>query len=129
MAITFELPRALQPFARGNRVVRLDGRYATVRDALEALATQRGEQLTGEEYAARFSAALEPVTYAPLTPDAYRALGFPGADDLGNMFQHHEAFNAEVCALRDVERTRRLYPGVMNFARWLEQNASRIPLD
>ncbi len=88
-----------------------------------------GEQLTGEEYAARFSAALEPVTYAPLTPDAYRALGFPGADDLGNMFQHHEAFNAEVCALRDVERTRRLYPGVMNFARWLEQNASRIPLD
>jgi uncharacterized protein YbjT (DUF2867 family) len=87
-----------------------------------------GEQLTGEEYAARFSAALEPVTYAPLTADAYRALGFPGADDLGNMFQHHEDFNQEVCALRDVELTRKLYPGVMNFARWLEQNASRIPL-
>jgi molybdopterin converting factor small subunit len=40
MSITFELPRALQPFARGKRVVRLDGRYTTVRDALAALAAQ-----------------------------------------------------------------------------------------
>jgi uncharacterized protein YbjT (DUF2867 family) len=87
-----------------------------------------GEQLTGDEYAARFSAALEPVTYSPLSPDAFRALGFPGAEDLGNMFQHHELFNGEVCALRDVELTHRLHPGVMNFARWLELYASRIPL-
>jgi uncharacterized protein YbjT (DUF2867 family) len=87
-----------------------------------------GEQLTGEEMAARMSAFMGPVTYSPLTPDAYRALGFPGSDDLGNMFQHHQEFNGEVCGLRDVERTRKLYPGVMNFTRWLEQNASRIPL-
>ncbi len=35
--ITVELPRALRPFAQGNTVVTLDGRCATVGDALEKL--------------------------------------------------------------------------------------------
>jgi molybdopterin synthase sulfur carrier subunit len=35
--ITVELPGALRPFARGSEVVTLDGRCATVGEALESL--------------------------------------------------------------------------------------------
>lgn len=41
MAITIELPRALQPHAQGSPVVMLNERCATVGDALAALASQR----------------------------------------------------------------------------------------
>ncbi|HSQ69775.1 MAG TPA: NmrA family NAD(P)-binding protein, partial [Steroidobacteraceae bacterium] len=47
-----------------------------------------GEHLTGAEMAASLARALgREVRYAAISPDAYRALGFPGSDDLGNMFQ------------------------------------------
>jgi molybdopterin synthase sulfur carrier subunit len=38
--ITIELPRALQPYARGSTAVVIDQRCATVGDALTALASQ-----------------------------------------------------------------------------------------
>src|SRR5262249_33722321 len=48
-----------------------------------------GEHLTGTEMAAELSTALgQPVRYQAMSFDAYRKLGFPGADDLGNMFQY-----------------------------------------
>jgi hypothetical protein len=34
-------------------------------------------------------------------PEVYRAFGFPGADDLGNMFQFKRDFNDEFCVARD----------------------------
>ncbi len=47
-----------------------------------------GGHLTGEQMAAALSKALgEPVRYHAVPFDVYRGLGFPGADDLGNMFQ------------------------------------------
>ena len=49
-----------------------------------------GEHLTGAEIAARMGAALgEEVRYRPVTPAVFRSFGFPGADDLGNMFQYY----------------------------------------
>src|SRR5262249_42229619 len=45
-----------------------------------------GEHLTGAQMAQSFSRALgREVRYNNVTPDAYRHLGFPGAEDLGNM--------------------------------------------
>ena len=38
--VTIELPSALQPYARGNAVVTVDGPCATVGDALAALAAR-----------------------------------------------------------------------------------------
>ncbi|MDH4072335.1 MAG: NmrA/HSCARG family protein, partial [Gammaproteobacteria bacterium] len=47
-----------------------------------------GDQPTCAEMAAALSEALgRAVRYEPLSTDAYRKLGFPGAEDLGNMFQ------------------------------------------
>ena len=89
-----------------------------------------GEHLSGGEMAAALSRALgQPVSHDAVTPEAYRAFGFPGAEDLGNMFQYKRDFNAAFRAVRDVEGSRRLHPGLQSFEQWLADNASRIPLE
>ncbi len=89
-----------------------------------------GEHLTGEQMAAAFSRALgKEVRYNSITPEAYRALGFPGADDLGSMFQFKRDFEDYFCGVRDLAFARSLNPELQTFAQWLERNKSRIPLD
>jgi uncharacterized protein YbjT (DUF2867 family) len=87
-----------------------------------------GEHLTGRQLGAAFSKPLgEEVKYAPLSFDAYRALGFPGADDVGDMFQFFHDFEKECIEVRDVTAARRLNPELQTFSEWLETNGSRIP--
>jgi uncharacterized protein YbjT (DUF2867 family) len=89
-----------------------------------------GEHLTGAEMAAALSRALEqPVAFKDISPDAYRGLGFPGADDLGNMFQFNAETERDYCGARDVGFSRRLNPDLQSFAQWLARSKSRIPLD
>lgn len=89
-----------------------------------------GEHLTGGEMAAKLSKALgRPVRYNPVSFEVYRGFGFPGADDLGNMFQFYHDFNAEFCASRDVALARSLNPALMDFDHWLQQYGRKIPLE
>ena len=89
-----------------------------------------GEHLTGHEMAAAMSRALgRTVRFNDVSPAAFRAFGFPGADDLGNMFQFYRDF-ADVCnEVRDVARSRRLAPGLKTFDQWLAAHGAQIPLD
>ena len=64
-----------------------------------------------------------------MPPDVYRGFGFPGADDLGNMFQFKADFEALFCGHRDLALVRRLDPTVQSFDQWLAANAPRIPLE
>jgi uncharacterized protein YbjT (DUF2867 family) len=89
-----------------------------------------GEHLTGTEMAAALTRALgEEVRYNDVSPDAYRNLGFPGAEDLGNMFQFKRDFNEVFCGSRNVDVARALNPAMQTFDKWLAQNKSRIPLE
>ena len=89
-----------------------------------------GEHLTGAQMASQLSRALgEPVTYEALTADAYRALGFPGADDLANMFSFKREFEHSYCASRSIACARALNPALMDFAGWLARNAASIPVE
>ena len=88
-----------------------------------------GEHLTGSEMASAFTRALgREVVYNAVPPEVYRGFGFPGADDLGNMFQFKRDFNDAFCGARSVEFSRSLNPRLQNFDQWLESNKSRIPL-
>jgi uncharacterized protein YbjT (DUF2867 family) len=88
-----------------------------------------GDHLSGSEMAAAFSKALgKKVVYNEVTPEAYRGFGFPGADDLGNMFQFYRDFATDFRKPRSVEATRALYPGLKSFEAWLEENKGKIPL-
>jgi uncharacterized protein YbjT (DUF2867 family) len=89
-----------------------------------------GEHLSGAEMAAGLSRALgEEVRYNAISPDAYRALGFPGADDLGNMFQFNHDFADDFRGMRNVEQTRALNHALQSFDVWLSENKASIPLE
>jgi uncharacterized protein YbjT (DUF2867 family) len=89
-----------------------------------------GEHLTGAEMAAGLTKALgEEVRYNDVPPEVYRNFEFPGADDLGNMFQYKRDFNAEFRRPRDPAFARKLNPELQTYEQWLARNKSRIPLD
>jgi uncharacterized protein YbjT (DUF2867 family) len=88
-----------------------------------------GEHLSGAQMAAELSRALgEPVVHAAVTPAAYRSFGFPGADDLGNMFQFNAEFEKQFCGARSLGFSRSLNPKLQSFSQWLDANKDRIPL-
>jgi uncharacterized protein YbjT (DUF2867 family) len=88
-----------------------------------------GEHATGAQMAADLSKALgQAVVYNAVPPDVYRSFGFPGADDLGNMFQFKADFNDMYCGNRPLALSRQLNPKLQTFAVWLAANAKRIPL-
>jgi len=88
-----------------------------------------GEHLTGEEMAAAMTRAFgQVVRYNAVTPAQYRAFGFRGAEDLGNMFQFKSDFNEVFCGARNPAVAKSLNPALQTFGVWLTQNKSRIPL-
>lgn len=88
-----------------------------------------GEHLTGAQMAEQLTLALgEPVRHVAMPPEQYAKLGFPGADELANMFQFKRDFERRYCAARDVAGTRELHPRLATFAAWLAHNKSRLPI-
>ena len=89
-----------------------------------------GEHLTGVQMAAALTKALgQEVRYNDVPPEVYRSFGFPGAEDLGNMFQFKRDFEQVFCGVRNIDATRALNPSLQTFDSWLAQNKSRIPLE
>jgi len=87
-----------------------------------------GGKLTIDEYAAGMAKALNRnVVYNKVTADAYRGFGFPGAVELGNMFQFYDECVKDVGGIRDIETSRELNPQLQTFDQWLAANASKIP--
>ena len=88
-----------------------------------------GEQLTIDEMAKALSKHLgEKVNYNEVTPEQYRKFGFPGADDLGNMFQFYRDFDDVCNSSRDVKASRELNPELKSFDKWLDENAKKMQL-
>ena len=88
-----------------------------------------GEHLTAVQMADALSKALgEPVVYNKIPAAVYRSFGFPGAEDLGNMFQVYDEFEEQVNGLRDVKVSKELNPALQNLEQWLAENAKMIPL-
>jgi len=88
-----------------------------------------GEHLTGVEMARALTKALgHEVTYNAIEPAVYRSFGFPGADDLANMFQFDRDFADELGRTHSVELSRALNPQLQTLDTWLKTNAKHIPL-
>jgi uncharacterized protein YbjT (DUF2867 family) len=88
-----------------------------------------GEHLTGKQLAEGMSRALgQEVRYNNVPPEVYRSFGFPGADDLGNMFQFKRDFNDYFVGVRDLAFSRSLNPELQTFDEWLAVHAQQIPI-
>ncbi|MBI5866993.1 MAG: NmrA/HSCARG family protein [candidate division Zixibacteria bacterium] len=89
-----------------------------------------GEHLTGGQMADALGRALgQRVSHNAVPPEVYRSFGFPGAEDLGNMFQFKRDFNDAFCRVRDLKLSRSLNPALKTFDAWLAENSARIPLE
>lgn len=89
-----------------------------------------GEHLTGSEMAGALTRALgQDVVYHDVPPEVYRSFEFPGADDIGNMFQFKRDFNDAFVGARDINFSRSLNPSLQTFDQWLFENKGRIPLE
>jgi uncharacterized protein YbjT (DUF2867 family) len=89
-----------------------------------------GEHLTGSQMAAAFSTALgKEVVYSSVSPEVYRSFGFPGAEDLGNMFQFKRDFEEYFCGARNLAFSRSINPSLQTFEQWITKNKSLIPLE
>lgn len=89
-----------------------------------------GEHLTGDEMASSFTKALgTEVLYNAVSADTYRSFGFPGADELGNMFQYYHDFSDEFSGRRELKFARTLNPELQTFEQWLMKNKNMIKLD
>jgi uncharacterized protein YbjT (DUF2867 family) len=88
------------------------------------------EHLTGDQMAAQLTEAIgEEVRYNYVPPEIYRTFGFPGAEDLGNMFQFFRDFADVLGAARSPESSRTLDPQLQTFRTWLRENVSQIPIE
>ncbi len=88
-----------------------------------------GEHLSGAEMAEKLGRFVgEPVRYQAVPAETYRSFDFPGADDMGNMFQVKRDFESDYRAMRDVESTRKLNPQLLDFDDWLQQYGDQIPI-
>ena len=89
-----------------------------------------GETLSGPELATAFTKHLgRPVAFYDMPFDDYRALGFPGADDMGNMYQWQAIVGEEFLGLRSADTARELNPALLTFDAWLTANAAQIPIE
>ncbi len=89
-----------------------------------------GENLTIKEMGDKLSKGLGigPVQYNAVEADAYRGFGFPGADEMGNMFQVYRDFEKEVLAARSADVARQLNPQLQTFDQWVAKNKAAIPV-
>jgi len=88
-----------------------------------------GENLTLDQISEKLSKGLGIVVkYHAVEPDVYRGFGFPGADELGNMFQVYRDFEKEALGARSIDVTRSLNPSLQTFDEWLAINKSKISL-
>jgi uncharacterized protein YbjT (DUF2867 family) len=86
-----------------------------------------GGQPTVKEMADTFSKIFgTDIGYHDVPVETYRKLEFPGADDLGNMFQFNQEFETDFCKARDVKVAKELNPELMSFEAWLRKNKNRL---
>lgn len=84
--------------------------------------------MTGPEIAKVFASVTgKSVEYVPMTRDQYAGLGFPGCEDLANMFKYKHDYNESFCALRDLKTSQKLVGGSLkSLESWLTDNIDAI---
>jgi uncharacterized protein YbjT (DUF2867 family) len=131
LALTFPLGNAKLPGIAGEDIGKCA--YGIFKGGSEFIGKTvgiAGEHLTGEQMAVAIGRAIgQEVSYNDVPPEVYRAFGFPGAEDLGNMFQFKRDFNDYYTGSRDIAVARALNPELQTFDQWLRANGRRIPLE
>lgn len=83
------------------------------------------ENLTIKEYVDSIAKVLgEPIAYNAVPNAVFASFGFPGADDLANMFTFFSEFNKEMMDNRDIALAKKLNPEMETCAEFFQKNAA-----
>jgi uncharacterized protein YbjT (DUF2867 family) len=87
-----------------------------------------GEALTIDQMGKTLSKVLGvgPVKYNAVEADVYRGFGFPGADEMGNMFQAYRDFEKEMLGARSADTARKLNPALQTFEQFVKNKKDAI---
>jgi uncharacterized protein YbjT (DUF2867 family) len=131
LAITFPLDDKKLPGIAAEDIGKTAlGIFKRGRELIGKTVAIAGEHLSGNEMADKMTRALDKeVKYNAVPADVYRSFPFPGADDLGNMFQFKRDFNDYFVGVRDIESARKLNPELQTFDKWLERHKDEIPVE
>jgi len=131
LAITFPLGDAKMPSIAAEDIGKIAfGIFKRGDEFIGKTIGIAGEHVSGSDMAAALTDVYgEEVRYNDVPPEVFRGFGFPGADDVGNMFQFKRDFEDEYRATRDVELARSLNPDLHTFRAWVERNKERIPIE
>jgi uncharacterized protein YbjT (DUF2867 family) len=131
LAITFPMgDKKLSGIAAGDIGKCAYGIFKNGRQWIGKTVGIAGGHPTGAQMATAYTEALgQEVRYNDVPPEVYRGFGFPGAEDLGNMFQFYHDFEEYFCGARNIDTSRALNPSLSTFEAWLAENKSRIPLE
>jgi uncharacterized protein YbjT (DUF2867 family) len=84
-----------------------------------------GDDIQPGDYAAIMTRVLgREVVYNYIPRDVFAGFGFPGADDLANMFEMNRLHILERKA--DLELSRRLSPSIRAFEQWMKANRDKL---
>ena len=130
LAITFPLGDAKMPSIAAEDIGKIAfGIFKRGDEFIGKTIGIAGEHVSGSDMAAALTDVYgEEVRYNDVPPEVYRGFGFPGADDVGNMFQFNRDFNDDYCAARDLRVSRSLNPELQSFDAWLAANKDRVPV-
>ncbi len=80
-----------------------------------------GDDLPGATYADTMTHVLgKQVVYTHVPREVFASFGFPGADDLADMFDYNRRFISS--REKDLKESRTLYPNMQRFDSWLERH-------
>lgn len=83
------------------------------------------EDLTGKQYADKMSEVLGVnVNYIDIPRDVFASLGFPGAEDLANMFEMNKLYILN--RREDIKFSHDVYPEIKSFSQWLSENKDKL---
>lgn len=84
-----------------------------------------GDELPATEYASIMSKATgADIRYAYVPRETFAALGFPGAEDLADMFEYYRLHIPS--RVKDIDLCRALAPELQSFETWATRNAEKL---
>ena len=126
--LAFGFPQGDTPLAGvavedlGGVVTAILGRPGEFRDRTVGIV---GDDLPGKKYAEIMSRVLgQKVVYKYIPRETYASFGFPGAQELADMFEFNRLYIPERRA--DMAESRALYPGMQSFEEWMTANKQQF---
>lgn len=84
-----------------------------------------GDELPPQEYASKMAKAVgAEIRYAHMPRETFAALGFPGAEDLADMFEYYRLHIPS--RKKEMEEWRAIDPAIQSFDTWISKNAARM---